>query len=64
MDTLVSSFKGLITEDFSTSSFVSAFWGQEKVLNELNSLEEMIKQRKKEFAQEMPLKNKVKGKNL
>lgn len=60
MDTLISSFKGLITEDFSTSSFVSAFLGQEedkeKVLKELNSLEEMIKKRKEELKQEMPPK--------
>ncbi len=54
MRKIVASFKSIIHTDISTSHFVSALLGQEKdtqkVLNELDDLEQMIKEKKKELA--------------
>lgn len=53
--------KELITPDFSASSFVAALLGQEKdrqkILNELDELENLIKEKKKELMTE---KNELK----
>lgn len=53
MQKLIQSFKGLIHTDISTSKFVSALLGQEdndeKLLEELDELEQLIKEKKAEL---------------